>query len=304
MKIQASPYSVALALGLVACAEPRTSAFGPSAVQQRDGAAAASNAMPPDANVLNARVRPSAIAGSWYPERRALAMLAAERLMQVASTAPSVPAKPLLLVVPHAGWSLSGVAAAAAYRSFGRHGILFELGHRRALFLPQVPSEQGWTLEQTLAALARKAGLSSEAWRASGARRRCRCRRRRCSRRRPVQWDHTAGSSAVFANFVGCAARPAGGIQLAAKNGEDNEYASLYGDWTNLTELSDAGDWVEITLDLTGVTTTPPDFDPTAVSILSIQVLGGDEWDEAVWGTTTVYIDSVTFSDGAYAAHG
>lgn len=47
----------------------------------------------------------------------------------------------------------------------GRHGIVLEKDGHRALFLPQVPGEQGWTLEQTLEALARKAGLSSGAWR-------------------------------------------------------------------------------------------------------------------------------------------
>ena len=32
-----------------------------------------------------------------------------------------------------------------------------------------------------------------------------------------------------------------------------------------------------------------------------VQVAAGDTWDGATWGTTTVYVDSVTFSDGAYA---
>lgn len=47
----------------------------------------------------------------------------------------------------------------------GRHGIVLEKDGHRALFLPQVPGEQGWTLEQTLDALARKAGLPAGAWR-------------------------------------------------------------------------------------------------------------------------------------------
>jgi len=46
----------------------------------------------------------------------------------------------------------------------GRHGIVLERGRRRALFLPQVPTEQRWTLPQTLDALSRKAGLPSDAW--------------------------------------------------------------------------------------------------------------------------------------------
>ena len=47
----------------------------------------------------------------------------------------------------------------------GRHGIILEVLGRRALFLPQVAPEQGWNREQTFAALCRKAGLPSDAWR-------------------------------------------------------------------------------------------------------------------------------------------
>ena len=46
----------------------------------------------------------------------------------------------------------------------GRHGIVLKQGSRRALFLPQVPGEQGWTLEETLSALSHKAGLPRSAW--------------------------------------------------------------------------------------------------------------------------------------------
>jgi AmmeMemoRadiSam system protein A len=49
--------------------------------------------------------------------------------------------------------------------ALGRHGILLRHGRRRAVFLPQVPGEQGWTLQQTLDALSRKAGLPAAAWR-------------------------------------------------------------------------------------------------------------------------------------------
>jgi AmmeMemoRadiSam system protein B len=38
-------------------------------------------------------------------------------LMRLAAGAPALPAPPLALVVPHAGWSYSGVAAAAAFRA-------------------------------------------------------------------------------------------------------------------------------------------------------------------------------------------
>lgn len=66
---------------------------------------------------------------------------------------------------------LSAPRPIASWREIqlGRHGIVLEKGGRRALFLPQVAAEQGWTLEQTLDALARKAGLPADAWR-SGAR--------------------------------------------------------------------------------------------------------------------------------------
>lgn len=50
----------------------------------------------------------------------------------------------------------------------GTHGIVLSKGGRRALFLPQVAVEEGWTLEETLDHLALKAGLSRGEWR-SGA---------------------------------------------------------------------------------------------------------------------------------------
>lgn len=50
----------------------------------------------------------------------------------------------------------------------GRDGIILEAKGRRALFLPQVATEQGWTKEETLDNLAWKAGLREDAWRADG----------------------------------------------------------------------------------------------------------------------------------------
>jgi uncharacterized protein len=47
----------------------------------------------------------------------------------------------------------------------GRHGVLLESQGRRAVFLPEVASEQGWTTVELLENLARKAGLDREAWR-------------------------------------------------------------------------------------------------------------------------------------------
>jgi len=47
----------------------------------------------------------------------------------------------------------------------GRHGIIVEKGGHSAVYLPQVAPEQGWTLEETLGHLSKKAGLGSSGWR-------------------------------------------------------------------------------------------------------------------------------------------
>ncbi len=52
----------------------------------------------------------------------------------------------------------------------GKDGIVLELDGRRAVFLPEVASEQGWNRRQTLTHLARKAGLPGDAWRSPRAR--------------------------------------------------------------------------------------------------------------------------------------
>ena len=46
----------------------------------------------------------------------------------------------------------------------GRMGIILEKGMHRSVFLPEVAVEQGWTREETLAHLSRKAGLPADAW--------------------------------------------------------------------------------------------------------------------------------------------
>jgi len=48
----------------------------------------------------------------------------------------------------------------------GRHGIILAKGRARAVYLPEVATEQGWTREQTLESLSEKAGLPPDAWRA------------------------------------------------------------------------------------------------------------------------------------------
>lgn len=67
--------------------------------------------------------------------------------------------------------ALSPLRAVDSYLDFepGRHGIVLTKRRRRAVFLPQVATEQGWNREETLTHLARKAGLPDDAWR-SGAR--------------------------------------------------------------------------------------------------------------------------------------
>lgn len=52
----------------------------------------------------------------------------------------------------------------------GRHGIVLEKNGRRGVFLPKVAAETGWTREQTLSALCKKAGLPVNAWQIPGMR--------------------------------------------------------------------------------------------------------------------------------------
>jgi len=47
----------------------------------------------------------------------------------------------------------------------GKHGIILEKRGARALFLPQVATENKWDLPTTLTFLARKAGLAPDSWR-------------------------------------------------------------------------------------------------------------------------------------------
>jgi AmmeMemoRadiSam system protein A len=47
----------------------------------------------------------------------------------------------------------------------GTHGVILSKGSHRALFLPQVATEQGWDRQTMLDHLAQKAGLSPGDWR-------------------------------------------------------------------------------------------------------------------------------------------
>lgn len=61
---------------------------------------------------------------------------------------------------------LSPMRPASSYRFIepGVHGVLLSKNGRRALYLPQVATEQGWTRDEMLDNLALKAGLERKAW--------------------------------------------------------------------------------------------------------------------------------------------
>ena len=53
------------------------------------------------------------------------------------------------------------------YKKFieiGKDGLILRRGMREALFLPKVPIEQGWKLEEYLENLCLKAGLTADSW--------------------------------------------------------------------------------------------------------------------------------------------
>lgn len=46
----------------------------------------------------------------------------------------------------------------------GRHGVRLECGAARSVFLPQVAPEQGWSRQDLMRELSRKAGLADDGW--------------------------------------------------------------------------------------------------------------------------------------------
>ena len=74
------------------------------------------------------------------------------------------PEYPGVVVSVSALTPMTPVASADAI-VLGRDGVVLEADGRRALFLPQVAPEQGWTKTEMLEQLARKAGLPADAWR-------------------------------------------------------------------------------------------------------------------------------------------
>jgi AmmeMemoRadiSam system protein B/AmmeMemoRadiSam system protein A len=119
MKARITRSTLALALGLAACAQQRSSTAVPDAAPPRAERPLVASA-PPAAEpttVHYKRVRRAALAGSWYPAERSLILAEIQRMLRATGAAPSLPEKPLALVVPHAGWRYSGEAAMAVLRS-------------------------------------------------------------------------------------------------------------------------------------------------------------------------------------------
>jgi uncharacterized protein len=52
----------------------------------------------------------------------------------------------------------------------GRDGVILKVGRRRAVFLPEVATEQGWDRETLLEGLCRKGGLPPASWKREDAR--------------------------------------------------------------------------------------------------------------------------------------
>ena len=119
---------------------------------------------------MNDRVRPSAVAGMFYPA--AADTLAAEVERLVAAAAPTEVAQaPKLLVVPHAGYIYSGPIAAQAYallarwRAQVRRVVLLGPAHRLALRGLALPGVSAFEMplgrvELDRAALAQLRGLA------------------------------------------------------------------------------------------------------------------------------------------------
>lgn len=65
---------------------------------------------------------------------------------------------------------LSEIKEIPSYNEFqiGYHGIIIDKKRAFAVFLPQVPTEQNWSRDETLSHLCVKAGLPPDAWKGSG----------------------------------------------------------------------------------------------------------------------------------------
>ncbi len=78
-----------------------------------------------------------------------------------------IPVRPLELPLLELEVSvLSPMRSIPSFEGFevGKHGVVLSKSGRSAVFLPEVAIEQGWSREETLTQLSRKAGLSGDAW--------------------------------------------------------------------------------------------------------------------------------------------
>jgi AmmeMemoRadiSam system protein B/AmmeMemoRadiSam system protein A len=93
-------------------------------------------------------IRPSALAGSWYPDRPCMVSAEVDRMVRASSEAPALRGRPIALVVPHAGWRFSGFAAAAAYRNLQpddfERVVVVAPSHRGSFAGYSVPRESGY----------------------------------------------------------------------------------------------------------------------------------------------------------------
>lgn len=121
-----------LAAVLAGCAGPPSPAVELTAAVTAPAATAAATATPPPG-----QVRPSALAGTWYPADPDALRQMVDGLL--AAVAP-VDGAPLALLVPHAGYAYSGPVAAAGFAQLtqGRYDVAVILGsdHREPIAAP------------------------------------------------------------------------------------------------------------------------------------------------------------------------
>jgi hypothetical protein len=91
----------------------------------------------------------------------------------------------------------------------------------------------------------------------------------------------------------------AGGIQVYAKDGGAQSYAGSYGAWTNLGSATSG--FVDVVLDTANPSFQNDGFDPTAIRYIGVTIQAGNSWDGAVWAETTIYVDSISFTNGSAA---
>lgn len=91
----------------------------------------------------------------------------------------------------------------------------------------------------------------------------------------------------------------AGGLRLYAKNDDVTNYATVYSDWANLSDLN--GKWTDIQLNAAALPKGPTvpvegTFDKSIVRWVGLNVAAGAAWDGGVFDTVTVYVDWIKFT--------